>query len=130
MTCSILKLATSPKMPQNCSLTMTAIVVSSNPVLPLATFNFLSLSTLSFKETFTMKTKTRKTVRKTDDFDDFQVMATHLQELLFEIKTALPVLRTMHDAGELEKKMRRAVTAAEDALETEIDVRSMWNETV
>jgi len=36
----------------------------------------------------------------------------------------------MHDAGELEKKMRRAVTAAEDALETEIDVRSMWNETV
>lgn len=76
------------------------------------------------------KTKTRKTVRKTDDFNDFQVMATHLQELLFEIKTALPVLRTMHDAGELEKKMRRAVTAAEDALETEMDIRSMWNETV
>ena len=57
-------------------------------------------------------------------------MATHLQELLFQIKTALPVLRTMHDAGELEKKMRRAVTAAEDALETEMDIRSMWNETV
>ena len=73
--------------------------------------------------------KTRKTTRKTTKTDDFEVMATHLQELLFQIKTALPVLRTMHDAGELEKKMRRAVTAAEDALETEMDIRSMWNET-
>jgi hypothetical protein len=42
---------------------MTAIVASSDPVLPLSTFNFLSLSTLSFKETFTMN-KTHKT--KTD----------------------------------------------------------------
>ena len=74
--------------------------------------------------------KTRKTTRKTTKTDDFEVMATHLQELLFQIKTALPVLRTMHDVGELEKKMRRAVTAAEDALETEMDIRSMWNETV
>jgi len=43
-------------------------------VLPLATFNFLSLSTLSFKETFTMttKTKNRKTVRKADSIESIR----------------------------------------------------------